>query len=94
MPTLGSSKAYLGGVLAQINGQTSRGSAQRICRKTCVHYVEINAAHPFREGNGKIRPLCFAQLAEQAGYFIDFDLAAKDDVLKAMIADSRAMKRH
>lgn len=33
---------------------------------------EINAAHPFREGNGRAQRAFCAQLAEQAGYFIDF----------------------
>lgn len=34
-------------------------------------YGEINAAHPFREGNGRSTREFMGQLAEQAGYFLD-----------------------
>ena len=52
-----------------------------------AHYMgEINAAHPFREGNGRIQRAFCAQLAEQAGYFIDFDEASRDEMYTAMIA--------
>jgi hypothetical protein len=34
---------------------------------------EINAVHPFREGNGRVQRVFCAQLALNAGYFIDFE---------------------
>ncbi|MGV1016503.1 MAG: Fic/DOC family protein [Fluviibacter phosphoraccumulans] len=81
-------ESYLGGVLAQIERQDFlRGlGPEDFVEKLAFIMSEINAAHPFREGNGRVQRLFCAQLAEQAGYFIDFDLAAKDDILKAMIA--------
>ena len=52
-----------------------------------AHYMgEINAAHPFREGNGRVQRAFCAQLAEQAGYFIDFDEVSRDEMYAAMIA--------
>lgn len=52
-----------------------------------AHYMgEINAVHPFREGNGRAQRAFCAQLAEQAGYFINFDEATRDDIYTAMIA--------
>ena len=52
-----------------------------------AHYMsEINAAHPFREGNGRVQRLFCAQLAEQAGYFIDFETVDQARMYDVMIA--------
>lgn len=38
-----------------------------------AHYLsEINAIHPFREGNGRVQRLFISHLAEHAGYSLDF----------------------
>ena len=38
-----------------------------------AHYLsEINAIHPFREGNGRVQRLFISQLAEHAGYSLDY----------------------
>jgi len=47
---------------------------------------EINAAHPFREGNGRVQRLFCAQLAEQAGYFIDFETVDQSKMYETMTA--------
>lgn len=47
---------------------------------------EINAVHPFREGNGRVQRLFCAQLAEQAGYFIDFEPLEQARTYEVMIA--------
>jgi cell filamentation protein len=36
------------------------------------HFSEINAVHPFREGNGRASREFIAQLARQAGYELDY----------------------
>lgn len=52
-----------------------------------AHYMgEINAAHPFREGNGRVQRLFWAQLADQAGYFIDFETVDQAKMYEVMIA--------
>lgn len=52
-----------------------------------THYLgEINAAHPFREGNGRVQRLFCAQLAEQAGYFIGFETVDQAKMYEVMIA--------
>lgn len=52
-----------------------------------AHYMsEINAAHPFREGNGRVQRLFIAQLADQAGYFIDFATVEQTEMYDVMIA--------
>lgn len=47
---------------------------------------EINAAHPFREGNGRVQRLFCAQLADQAGYFVDFATVDQAQMYEVMIA--------
>lgn len=38
-----------------------------------AHYLsEINAIHPFREGNGRVQRLFISQLADHAGYSLDY----------------------
>lgn len=46
---------------------------------------EINAVHPFREGNGRTQRLFIEQLAEQAGYQIHFSKISKQDMITASI---------
>ena len=52
-----------------------------------AHYLsEINAIHPFREGNGRVQRLFISQVAEHAGYSLDFsalDQAALYPVMQA-----------
>jgi cell filamentation protein len=42
-------------------------------------YGDINALHPFREGNGRSTRLFMGQLAEQAGYKFDRTVIDKDE---------------
>ncbi|MET2833087.1 Fic/DOC family protein [Mesorhizobium shangrilense] len=47
--------------------------------------AEINAVHPFREGNGRTQLTFLAVLAEHAGFTFDDDALDRDRVLGAMI---------
>jgi len=59
-----------------------------------AHFMgEINAAHPFREGNGRVQRAFCSQLAEQAGFFIDFENVSQEDMYKAMISSFRGDNR-
>ena len=52
-----------------------------------AHYMgEINAAHPFREGNGRTQRVFCALLAEHTGYFIDFESVDQAQMYRVMIA--------
>jgi len=45
----------------------------KVFAKRLAHYLsEINAIHPFREGNGRVQRLFISQVAEHAGYSLDF----------------------
>ena len=52
-----------------------------------AHYLsEINAIHPFREGNGRVQRLFISQLAEQAGYTLDYSALGQEDIYPVMQA--------
>lgn len=47
------------------------------------HFGEINALHPFRDGNGRSTRVFLEQLAKQAGYTLDFDQVDPEDWIDA-----------
>ncbi|MNC24298.1 Adenosine monophosphate-protein transferase VbhT [compost metagenome] len=47
---------------------------------------EINALHPFREGNGRTQRLFIEYLAEQAGYSVDFSQVTDKQMIEASAA--------
>jgi len=50
-----------------------------------AHYLaELNAIHPFREGNGRVQRLFISQLAEQAGYSLDFSALNQAEIYPVM----------
>jgi cell filamentation protein len=56
------------------------------CAERMAYYMgEVNALHPFREGNGRTSREFFRQLALYAGYILDFSKVIKDDLLTADI---------
>jgi cell filamentation protein len=65
---------YLGSVLAHLPAENFlRGADQdRVVDRLTYYLAEINSVHPFREGNGRTQRAFIAQLADQAGYVIDW----------------------
>ena len=50
-----------------------------------AHYLsEINAIHPFREGNGRVQRLFISQLTEQAGYTLDYSALGQEEIYSVM----------
>jgi len=47
---------------------------------------EVNALHPFREGNGRTQRVFFAELARRAMYNLNYCLVNPDELLEADIA--------
>jgi cell filamentation protein len=54
--------------------------------KLAYYIGEINALHPFREGNGRTQRLYFEFLSFRAGYELDFTGSQKNVLVKADIA--------
>ena len=51
--------------------------------KMAYYFSEINALHPFREGNGRTQRAYFSILAQRLGYYLDFSEISQDDMIKA-----------
>jgi len=61
-----------------------RGLKKEAFINRLAYYMgEINALHPFREGNGRSGRAFFTVLAKSAGYMIDFHAIQSDDLLEA-----------
>ena len=61
--------------------------------KAAGYLGDINAAHPFREGNGRTQRAFFGQLANKAGYAIAWDRIDPDRNIEASIAAMRGVER-
>ncbi|NDB00863.1 MAG: hypothetical protein EBY25_07995 [Betaproteobacteria bacterium] len=45
----------------------------KVISNRLAHYLsELNAIHPFREGNGRVQRLFISQLADKASYTLDY----------------------
>jgi len=53
--------------------------------KRLAHYLsEINALHPFREGNGRAQRIFISQLSQSAGYQMDYSDLKQEQIYRAM----------
>ena len=66
--------SYLGSVLAKLPAERHlRGlTREQVIDRLTYYLAEINATHPFREGNGRAQRAFVAQLAADAGYRVDW----------------------
>jgi len=62
------------GIFRALRGENSlHGLERRPFIDRLAHYLgEVNAVHPFREGNGRTQRAFFEQLAHEAGFAIDW----------------------
>ena len=55
-------------------------------KRLAYYFAEINALHPFREGNGRTEREFIRQLAFQSNYFLSYAGITQDDLISASIA--------
>ncbi|MDR2564547.1 MAG: Fic family protein [Bifidobacteriaceae bacterium] len=55
---------------------------------------EINAAHPFREGNTRAQVAFFTQFAAARGHFLDYERFGKDEWFRAKFNAGRFLVQH
>jgi len=60
-------------------------SKTELCDKMAYYMSEINAIHPFREGNGRTQRLYMEILASKLGYFLDFSNVTEDEMIEASV---------
>jgi cell filamentation protein len=52
--------------------------------------VELNAVHPFREGNGRTQRVFLEALAHEAGHRLDFSVVSRERMIQASIAGNES----
>lgn len=50
------------------------------------YFAEINAIHPFREGNGRTQRIFFEQVAREAGFALDWSRTSEHENVEACVA--------
>ena len=82
---------YLSGVLAELPRENYlRGlPADRLTDRLTHYLAEINAVHPFREGNGRTQRAFIGQLAAQAGHHVAWDQLSPARNVEAAVAAMR-----
>ena len=54
-----------------------------LAKRFAYYFSEINALHPFREGNGRTQRIFLNIMAKQMGYYLDFDEVSEDEMVIA-----------
>lgn len=57
--------------------------AGEFARRLAYYFAEINALHPFREGNGRTQREFIRQLAYQNGYFLSYAEISSKEMIEA-----------
>jgi cell filamentation protein len=86
---------YADEIFTQLARETHlRGLVREHFVDRLTHYLaEVNAIHPFREGNGRTQRAFFGQLAREAGWPIDWSELDADENVDASIASIRGDNR-
>jgi len=63
--------------------------AGAFCARAAYYLGELNALHPFREGNGRTQREFVQLLARRQGYCFVWKMASREEMLKASIASFR-----
>ena len=79
---------YLAGVLAELARENYLRDLdrERFVDRLAHYLAEINAAHPFREGNGRTQRAFISQLARDASYALDWSRTDAERNIAASIA--------
>jgi len=71
--------------LLNTNNRLQNLNAETFSNKLADFLSNLNAIHPFREGNGRIQNIFITLLSEQAGHPIDFNKIDVKNLLDVMI---------
>jgi cell filamentation protein len=83
-------ESYLTRVFSQLTRERNEWekspSAVNWAERFAYYLGEINAAHPFREGNGRVQRIFISHLAARYGFEIRWDLMTEQGMIEASIA--------
>lgn len=60
--------------------------AAKFCQRAAHYFGELNALHPFREGNGRAQREFMRELAAHTGYELSWDMVTADEMLAASLS--------
>lgn len=60
-------------------------SINQIVKRLAYYMCEINAIHPFREGNGRVQRIFISQLARKNGYSLNFSNVTEEEMIYASV---------
>lgn len=63
----------------------SSSSIEQFVKIFAAHYADLNALHPFREGNGRSQREFCRELCLKCGYLFDLTRTCRDEMLQASI---------
>lgn len=64
-------------------GDLRKEGREHLAQRLAYYMGEINAVHPFREGNGRTQREFIRMLAYESGYWLDFMKITTEEMLKA-----------
>ncbi|RUL77498.1 Fic/DOC family protein [Dyella choica] len=85
-PYIVSDSKVLFAALARERANLSNASLDEFALRAVYYMGEINALHPFREGNGRTQREFISQLAKEAGYKISWSGISPLEVIAASAA--------
>lgn len=56
---------------------------EKFVQKAAYYFSEINALHPFREGNGRTQRELIRQLAYESGYILHYAVISEKEMVEA-----------
>lgn len=78
-------QAYGETVFANLKREEFGQNAENVPCRLAYYLSEINALHPFREGNGRTQRLFVEYLANAAGYSVDFSKVSPSEMIAASV---------
>ncbi|ENE6639036.1 Fic family protein [Salmonella enterica] len=84
-------ESYANYIFKQLNKEGNLKGLQqdKFCNRAAHYMGEINAIHPFREGNGRTQREFIRELAANAGYELDFRHVTSEEMKEASIHSFR-----
>ena len=56
-----------------------------LCSRLAYYFAEINALHPFREGNGRAQRIFIQYLVESLGYTLNYAKISNEEMMKVSV---------
>jgi cell filamentation protein len=73
-------------LFATLGRSLAAENSDRFVHEAARFLAQLNAIHPFREGNGRTQLTFMSMIGERAGFPLDFAAVQRDSFLPAMIA--------